>query len=257
ITGIYQWMVGVVAILAVVALMVGGVIWMLAGGSKGRVDSAKKTITNALVGLLLALGSYLFLWTISPQLVQFRPIILPMVKEITLAIVGRNVTPGQEGKVEEFNSMACPAASETEFDAYFTAYYTPPYGSKGNYEDFWCNIAMQCYCPNNNKRDKSRICQTASGYQWHPCVEFPQGTPYCTSTSSGRPPQANYSLAADQTCFKKGCKLEVDGNTYEVQDKGDLIKGRHFDLYAGDSLQNADFSGVKRVKILNPNECLR
>ncbi|MBI4250611.1 hypothetical protein HY622_03405, partial [Candidatus Uhrbacteria bacterium] len=30
ITGIYQWMVGVVAILAVVALMVGGVIWMLA-----------------------------------------------------------------------------------------------------------------------------------------------------------------------------------------------------------------------------------
>jgi len=86
ITGVYQWMVGIVAILAVVALMVGGVTWMLAGGSKGRVDSAKKTITNALVGLLLALGSYLFLWTISPNLVQFRPLQVTQVGEIKLFI---------------------------------------------------------------------------------------------------------------------------------------------------------------------------
>jgi len=84
ITGVYQWMVGVVAILAVVALMVGGVLWMLAGGSKGRVDSAKKTITNALVGLLLALGSYLFLWTISPNLVQFRPLQITEVADIKI-----------------------------------------------------------------------------------------------------------------------------------------------------------------------------
>ncbi|MBI2484185.1 hypothetical protein HYV71_03305 [Candidatus Uhrbacteria bacterium] len=82
ITAVYQWMVGIVTILAVIALMVGGVIWMLAGGSKGRMDTAKKTITNAIVGLVLALGSYLFLWTISPQLVQFKPILLPVVEEI-------------------------------------------------------------------------------------------------------------------------------------------------------------------------------
>ncbi|MBI2483871.1 hypothetical protein HYV71_01660 [Candidatus Uhrbacteria bacterium] len=86
ITGVYKWMVGVVAILAVIALMVGGVIWILAGGSKGRIDQAKKTITNAIVGLLLALGSYLFLWTISPNLVQFRPLDIAQVAEIKVAI---------------------------------------------------------------------------------------------------------------------------------------------------------------------------
>ncbi len=257
ISTIYRWGVGFTLILGVIALMFGGTVWVLAGGSEKRVGQAQGIIKNSLVGIFLALGSYLFLWTISPNLVQFRPIILSQVKKIKLALVGKNIPPGQEGKVAEYNALSCPTAVETEFDAYFTVYYKPPYGEKRNYEDFWCNTAMQCWCPDNNKRDQTRICKTSSGYEWHPCVEFPKGTPYCTSTSSGAPPIANYSLAADQTCFKVGCKLQVNGKTYEVKDKGDLIKGRHFDLYAGGSLQNADFSGEQRVKILNPTECLR
>lgn len=254
---LYRWLVGFVLILGVIALMFGGMIWILAGGGDKRITQAKGIIKNSFIGILIALGSYLFLWTISPNLVQFRPLILPRVKEITLALVGKNITPGAEGKVAEFNAMSCPSASETEFDAYFTAYYTPPYGEKGNYEDFWCNAAMQCWCPNNNNRDQTRICKNSGGYEWHPCAEFSRSTPYCTSTSGGTPPQANYSLAADQTCFKVGCKLEVNGKIYEVQDKGDLIKGRHFDLYAGDNLKNADFSGDKKVKMVDPATCLR
>lgn len=82
IVNIYRWLIGVIAILAVVALMAGGVQWLMAGGSDKRVTGAKKTITNSLVGLLLTLSSYLLLWAISPNLVKLRPLTLPVVKEI-------------------------------------------------------------------------------------------------------------------------------------------------------------------------------
>jgi len=90
ITTIYTWLIGVIAILAVVALMVGGVQWLMAGGSDKRVTAAKKTITNSLVGLLLSLGSYLLLWTISPNLVQFRPLTIKVAEEIDVRLEVRN-----------------------------------------------------------------------------------------------------------------------------------------------------------------------
>lgn len=74
IKALYRWSVGFTLILGVIALMLGGVVWILSGGNKGAVDKAKGIIKNSLVGISLALGSYLFLWTISPNLVQFRPI---------------------------------------------------------------------------------------------------------------------------------------------------------------------------------------
>ncbi|MBI4272531.1 hypothetical protein HY621_01625 [Candidatus Uhrbacteria bacterium] len=73
--------------LGVIALMVGGAIWILAGGSEKRVGQAQGIIKNSLVGMFLALGSYLFLWIISPNLVQFRDIILTPVKEIKMDII--------------------------------------------------------------------------------------------------------------------------------------------------------------------------
>ncbi|MBI2483872.1 N-acetylmuramoyl-L-alanine amidase [Candidatus Uhrbacteria bacterium] len=82
IVNIYRWLIGIIGILAVIALMAGGVQWLMAGGSDKRTTAAKKTISNSLIGLVLALGSYLLLWTISPNLVQLRPLILPIVKEI-------------------------------------------------------------------------------------------------------------------------------------------------------------------------------
>ncbi len=79
---LYRWLVGFTLILGVIALMLGGVVWIVAGGNKGTVDKAKGIIKNSLVGIFLALGSYLFLWTMSPNLVQFRPIIAKPVEEI-------------------------------------------------------------------------------------------------------------------------------------------------------------------------------
>src|SRR6056297_2344033 len=72
IKAIYSYGIGIVGILAAVVLMVGGVIWLTAGGNVNKVETAKQTIGGALTGLVLALTSYMLLYQINPDLVQFR-----------------------------------------------------------------------------------------------------------------------------------------------------------------------------------------
>ncbi|MBI2483294.1 hypothetical protein HYV74_03935 [Candidatus Uhrbacteria bacterium] len=65
----YVWLVRFAAILAVVVIMAGGLMWITSAGA-GRIDTAKQWIRNALIGLLLSIGSYVLLQTINPDLVQ-------------------------------------------------------------------------------------------------------------------------------------------------------------------------------------------
>ncbi|MDO8599594.1 MAG: pilin, partial [bacterium] len=68
---IYRFAVPVGAILATIIIMIGGVIWLTSGGS-GRLSTAKEWIGNAVVGLLLLVGSYVVLNLINPDLVRFQ-----------------------------------------------------------------------------------------------------------------------------------------------------------------------------------------
>src|SRR6056297_1521338 len=70
IKAIYTYAISIVAIAAALALMVGGTIWLTAGGSNTRVENAKKIMTGALSGLVLALGSYFLLAQINPELTK-------------------------------------------------------------------------------------------------------------------------------------------------------------------------------------------
>jgi len=70
ISAIYQYGVGLAAVLAVVMIMAGGFIWLMSGGSPDKVGVGKDFITAALTGLILALFSFLILQTINPKLVS-------------------------------------------------------------------------------------------------------------------------------------------------------------------------------------------
>lgn len=74
ISGIYKYAIGIVGILAAVVLMIGGIIWLLAGGNATRVGEAKAWIGASLTGLVIALCSYMILYQINPSLTQFGPI---------------------------------------------------------------------------------------------------------------------------------------------------------------------------------------
>jgi len=70
---------GAITFLALAQMMVGGLTYILAAGNAAKFEDAKNTIQQALLGLGLLLVSYLLLYTINPDLVNFRnPNLTPM-----------------------------------------------------------------------------------------------------------------------------------------------------------------------------------
>lgn len=70
---LYKFAVPVGAILATVVIMVAGLVWMTSGVT-GSLSTAQEWIRNAIIGLVLLLGSYVVLRTINPDLVTFQPL---------------------------------------------------------------------------------------------------------------------------------------------------------------------------------------
>lgn len=81
---IYKYIVSVGGILAGIMIMIGGLLYLTAGGSPERVGNAKSYIGNALIGLVLLLTSYVVLQTINPQLVQFSRFTIPLIRPARL-----------------------------------------------------------------------------------------------------------------------------------------------------------------------------
>src|SRR3989344_5120444 len=84
VVAVYRYGVGLAAILAAIMIMVGGFLWLTSGGSPDRVGKAKEFITGSLTGLLLALFSYLILYTVNPRLVALEPISITRPAEVEI-----------------------------------------------------------------------------------------------------------------------------------------------------------------------------
>lgn len=77
---VYKFGVGAAAILAVIVIIMGGFIWTTAGGNQERVTAAKGYIIGALVGLIIALGSYTIIKIVNPSLIYLAPLRIQYVK---------------------------------------------------------------------------------------------------------------------------------------------------------------------------------
>ncbi|MFH2136652.1 MAG: C39 family peptidase, partial [Patescibacteria group bacterium] len=71
IAAIYKYAIGIVGILSGIMIVIGGLLWLTAGGAADRVSTAKSYIESSLVGLVIALTSYLLLYAINPKLTEF------------------------------------------------------------------------------------------------------------------------------------------------------------------------------------------
>lgn len=107
---IYKYAIGVVGIIAAVVLMWGGVIWLTSAGNNSRVGEAKAWIGSALTGLVLALGSYMILYQVNPDLVAFKPQRISEVEKIKIA-----TNKGQAEKIG--NCKTVYIAENTEKDS--------------------------------------------------------------------------------------------------------------------------------------------
>jgi hypothetical protein len=48
-------------IVAVIFIIIGGIRWVMSGGDKSKVESARGTITGAVIGIIIALSAYFIL----------------------------------------------------------------------------------------------------------------------------------------------------------------------------------------------------
>lgn len=86
IAGAYTFLVSIAGLLAAVMMVTGGFQYVTAAGDKGKLGAAKKRITNAFIGLLLALGSYTILYTINPDLVRFDGLQLTDIRTVLIPL---------------------------------------------------------------------------------------------------------------------------------------------------------------------------
>ncbi|MCR4313769.1 MAG: pilin, partial [Candidatus Uhrbacteria bacterium] len=80
----YKWMLGAGTTIAIVFLMVSGLRWTLGGANAEQIGKAKKTIQNAVIGLVLLLSTYVIVFTVNPYLIRLQVPAFPMIKPISL-----------------------------------------------------------------------------------------------------------------------------------------------------------------------------
>jgi len=72
IKAIYNYFLLVGGLVAVIALMVGGVIWLISAGNTSRISEAKAWITGSITGVVVLLSSYVLLYQINPNLIELN-----------------------------------------------------------------------------------------------------------------------------------------------------------------------------------------
>lgn len=87
IVGIYKWALLVAGTIATIMIIMGGFQYLTSGGDATRAGAGKERIGAAIFGLILLLGSYMLLYLLNPDLVQFKSLKINVIKQIELDIV--------------------------------------------------------------------------------------------------------------------------------------------------------------------------
>lgn len=105
---IYKYLIGAAGILAGIMITIGGVQWLLAAGEAPKIAAAKKRITDALIGLVLVLGSYTVLYSINPDLVTFKNLKVKLVDYEETDDLESETTPDEIGDAGIADAMCGP-----------------------------------------------------------------------------------------------------------------------------------------------------
>lgn len=58
VVNIINWILGILALIAVIMILIGGFKWMTAGGNEEKVEGAKKLLIAAVIGLVIILAAW-------------------------------------------------------------------------------------------------------------------------------------------------------------------------------------------------------
>jgi 3D (Asp-Asp-Asp) domain-containing protein len=261
----YRFLLVAGTLMAVTMLMVGGLEYVMSGGSSKRVDKAKTRIKNAVIGLVLLFAAFDLAFLIDPGTVLFKSLVVESVPQMasdvrsSFMLAESQVTGGASAKstdLERFKAMGTPTKDELEKGVPFfiTSYYAPAYGDKQGDLSFECNIAMQCSCPDSpisgrkNAPQSAKTCYSKGlNYYWEPCTPFASTVPFCNKTTAFKeglvttPPEGHHTAAVSRNVLPLGTVFKIFGAPdaasnsaiWYAEDTGGEIKGRRVDLFMG------------------------
>jgi hypothetical protein len=196
IKSVFNYALGVIGILAAIAIMIGGVIWLVSAGNATRISQAQSWIGGAITGLLIMFTSYILLNQINPELVGLKSINIGIIDELpdadvtTLGAAAMGANPYQAG---------CTAARNGDFSVCSSYGQTRPSDlidtGGGNYlsaETFnKLDKAFNCVKDKNNGQNKFSINEAwrSAATQISYYQNLPKGraaTPCCSNHGSGQ-----------------------------------------------------------------------
>lgn len=96
VSAIYKFGIWAVGIVALFMLVFGGYTYITSAGNNSSMETAKKIITDAIVGIIMALTAYLLLYVINPDLVKMKRL-TPVAGVATPTVPGAPTTPTVPG----------------------------------------------------------------------------------------------------------------------------------------------------------------
>jgi len=135
---VYKYIVIIAGIIATVMLIFAGVQWMMPGNvftkDDKSINQAKNRIQKAVVGLILILTSYTILYTINPELVQFRNLRVQYIAEQEFK--NESIERAEES-IPTKSSVSVPGVSGSSPEAIKqnVKLYASPFA-----DNSWCNV---------------------------------------------------------------------------------------------------------------------
>ncbi len=112
VTGIYNFAIGFVLIAALLMITIGGFYYITSAGNQAQAGTAKKIITDALLGLIVVFLTYLILNTINPDLMNSSsPNLGKLQQGVQSTAQGGSIPPGTTPQVDTWCAKGGGAAA--------------------------------------------------------------------------------------------------------------------------------------------------
>lgn len=109
ISAVYKFSIAIASIVAVVIIILQGVRLITSAGNSEATSEAYKKITHAIIGLFIAWGSFLILYTVNPNLVEFNPLKIKVVERQDLESIIDMQTTNEE-TIGDDNAQELPGS---------------------------------------------------------------------------------------------------------------------------------------------------
>lgn len=105
VSGVYKFLVPLMAMVAVVILMVGGIQYILAHGNMDQVKKAQSRMSNAVVGLILLLAAYNIGFLIDPNVVKFGALTIESIEEEPIEVAESIASYGTVTEISDADTV--------------------------------------------------------------------------------------------------------------------------------------------------------